>query len=417
MPARCILAVLRIATVAAAILLAGAAVADVLFDLDELAFRTAVAARDGPPGQSRTLAIVHLSIFDAANAIEKRYAPYRPQPAPPAGASADAAALGAGCAALAALYPGQQPGIDKQCDEIAATLPADSASRASRRFGETVGQAQVAARRDDGYNAPNRYRPVTAPGTFIVPALPVGWDVAVMKPFAIGSPSQFRPEPPPALASERWARDYNETRMLGARDSAARTADQTAAALFWAPSGPVIALEMLRNAAAAAGPRISDRARMLALAGIAGNDASIALFDAKYAYNFWRPITAIRNGDRDGNDATERDAGWFSLVEAPPHPEYPCAHCTFVASMGAIMESKLGSGPLTTPMTIKTPGASAATAASRNFPRVADIVNEVSNARVWAGIHFRASTEAGIALGRDVAAYVLRTQLLPSVAP
>lgn len=399
-----------IATLLAAITVAAPCHADVLSDLNELAFRTAVAAREDPGGQTRTLTIVHLAMFDAANAVERRFAAYRPQTAPPAGATAAGAVVGAGCGALQALYPTLQATIERDCAPLVATVSAGDPGLAA---GERIGVALVAARKDDGSAAPNTWRPVTAPGVYIPTALPGGWNARTMRPFALREPAQFRPGPPPALASAEWARDYNEIKAIGSRASAQRTPEQSTVAAYWAPSGPIVFNPLVRQAADTAGSGTTDRARVYALAYVAASDASIAVFDAKYTYNFWRPLTAIRNGDLDGNDATERDAGWFSMLDSPMHPEYPCAHCINAGAIAEVLASVLGSGELAKPLTMATPGAPAATATVRTFRRVGDVVDEIGNARVWSGIHFRNSTTVGATMGRSIGQYVLATQLKP----
>ena len=190
-------------------------------------------------------------------------------------------------------------------------------------------------------------------GAYVPTVLPLGFDAATMKPFALTSPSQFRPGPPPALTSDAWARDYNEVKTLGARNSTLRTPEQTATAQFWASNGPQQYLDSASGLPPIAPSGVADRARFFALLSMAISDAGIAVFDAKYAYNFWRPVTAIRNGDLDGNDATERDAGWLPLVDTPLHPEYPCAHCTVGAAYAAVLALHLGDGELAVPLSLK----------------------------------------------------------------
>ena len=384
--------------------------ADVVGDVNDLALRT---ARATPPAVPRTLAIVNLAMFDAANAIERRYQPYRPQSAPPGGADADAAALGAGCAALAALHATQQADVAKTCEAIAGRLPATAATADGRRFGAAVGESLVAARRDDGFGAPNRYRPFAAPGTYAPTTLPIGTDAATARPFALGSAAQFRPGPPPALTSDTWARDFNETKATGSRASAERTPAQRDTALFWASAGPQQFIDSVPDFKSKGGTSPADRARYHALLYVTMVDAGIALFDAKYAYNFWRPLTAIRNGDLDGNDATERDAGWLPLIETPMHPEYPCAHCTVTAAMFTVVASFLPDGE---PLALRAAASPGGAASPRQWKRLADASAEVADARVWSGVHFRTSTAAGAALGRAVGEWILATQLRP-VAP
>jgi hypothetical protein len=346
-------------------------------------------------------------MFDAANAVQGRYRPYRTQPAPPANADADAAALGAGCASLAASFPSQAAAIASACDGLAKGMPASEAVRAGRAYGETVGKAAVAARQGEVKAVANTYRPRTTPGTYVSTSLPIGFDMATATPFALTSPSQFRPAPPPKLDSDVWVRDYNEVKAMGARNSAVRTPEQTATVMFWASNGPqqfVDSVAMLPFRGTT-----SDRARLLALYYLAMTDAAFAVFDAKYAYDFWRPVTAIRNGDEDGSPATERDAGWTPLLDTPPHQEYPCAHCAVAAAIATVVASEGSPGQAI----VMNPADGAATAKPRSFASAGDVMTEVANARVWGGIHYRNSTEAGLALGRAVGKQVLDAKLQP----
>src|SRR4051812_2815947 len=209
--------------------------ADVVARVNALA--QATAAPPGSPVALRTQVVANLAMFDAANAIAPKFTSYRVTPAPPANASPEAVALAAGCAAIAELHPQQRAATTKSCDEIAATLPAGAMTDDARRLGETVAHELVTARRDDGLGVPNRYQPATSAGAYVPTVFPVGFDVATTKPFALTSPSQFRPGPPPALTSDVWARDYNEIKSMGSRDSTARTAAQTSTALFWGSTG------------------------------------------------------------------------------------------------------------------------------------------------------------------------------------
>lgn len=384
-------------------------------DVYELAYRTATVGP--PPAAARTLALVSLAMFDAANAIERKYQPYRPQAAPPAGANVDAAALGAACAVLAALQPPQQADVATACDGLATRLPAGPGLDAGRRYGAQVGDALVAARRNDGLGAPNAYRPYTSPGVYVPTVLPVGFDQATATPLALSAPSQFRPGPPPALASEAWARDFNEVKAVGARASARRTPAQADSAYFWASNGPQQFVDSLGAIRVDAASGTTDRARMLALAYLAMIDAGIAVMDTKYQYQFWRPVTAIRNGDRDGNDATERDAGWLPLIDSPMHPEYPCAHCAVTAALGAVLATYFGDGELASPLSIRAAAVPGRAPGARQWRRIDEMVRDVQDARVWSGVHYRTSVQAGGELGRAVGEWVVATQLRPLGAP
>src|SRR5258708_39536375 len=225
----------------------------------------------------------------------------------------------------------------------------------------------------------------------------------------MGSPSQLRPEAPPALTSALWARDYNEIRAIGAKTSAQRTPEQTEVARFWTAVGVVTWNPIVRSLAAAQPRSLIENARLFALVNMAATDAFVAVFDAKYAFNFWRPVTAIRNGDSDGNDATAPEPGWVPLVDTPMHPEYPCAHCISAGAVAAVLESEFGMGRVG-PIEMTSPTAPGVT---RRWDRIADYVKEVDNARVWGGIHYRNSTEVGERMGREIGRLAVSNGLQP----
>jgi hypothetical protein len=223
-----------------------------------------------------------------------------------------------------------------------------------------------------------------------------------LKPFVLERPDQFRPGPPESLASKRWAVDYNEIKAFGARDSKVRTTEQTEAARFWLMTGPQAYHPIARQVIAARHLKLVESARFLALYAAALTDAYIAVFDAKYHYNFWRPVTAIRSGDIDGNAETELDATWQPLDATPMHPEYPCAHCILSGAAAAVIESTGGLGGLRE-FSLTSPALPGVT---HRWANLDGFTQEVANARIWAGFHYRASTQVGTAMGRDVGRYV-----------
>jgi hypothetical protein len=231
-----------------------------------------------------------------------------------------------------------------------------------------------------------------------------------MTPFALASPSQFRAKPPPSLKSAEWARDYNEIKGLGAKSSAKRTARQTEDARFWLIGGPLAYDQLPRQIVIAKNMDLLDSARFMALFSVAMADAVIAVFDAKYKYEFWRPITAIRNGDIDGNPATERDAAWQPIDATPMHPEYPCAHCILSSSVTAVIEGLLGSEEipdvsLTSPFL---PGV------THHFANLRAFSDEIANARIYAGFHYRFSTIAGSEMGQKIGAWTVKSVMQPA---
>jgi hypothetical protein len=402
---------MRLLTVSLAALLGAASVpcrADVVLDVHAIGRQAARAA-----GMPAAPAAVHytvaaIAMFDAANAIEGRYRPYRSQPPAPANGNAEAAVLGAGCAALATSFAAQAAAVTSACDAVAASMPANESVRASRAYGESVGKAAVAARQAETKAVANTYRQRAAPGAYASEKPPIGFDSAHATPFALTSPSQFRPAAPPGLDSEVWVRDYNEVKSMGARNSTTRTPEQTATALFWASSGPQQFVDSVT--ALPFRGTTSDRARLLALFYMAMSDAGFAVFDAKYAYDFWRPITAIRNAGEDGNPATEPDPGWIPLLDTPPHQEYPCAHCITAAAIVTVLVAEGSPGQ---PITFQPSDLAATTARPRSWMQANDVLAEVANARVWGGIHYRNSTETGLAMGRAVGKFVVDTKLQP----
>ena len=229
-----------------------------------------------------------------------------------------------------------------------------------------------------------------------------------MKPFAIKSGNQFRPGAPVALNSAQWAKDYNEVKRMGAKAGSARSPEQTDIAKFWEQTGAGSYNQLVQQVAAAKNLSLLDNARLYAQVYLATADAGIAIFDAKYHYNFWRPLTAIRNGDQDGNDATERDAGWEPFIPTPMHPEYPCAHCIFQSAAATVLNTYFGDALPTATMTSPT-----APGVKRSFSKLSDYTAEIVNARIYDGVHYRFSGEVGVEMGRKIGEYVMQNHLKP----
>jgi hypothetical protein len=226
----------------------------------------------------------------------------------------------------------------------------------------------------------------------------------------MSSAGQFRPGPPPALTSDAWARDYNEVKAFGGRNSIARSTEQSEIARFWEYSLPPIYHGVARSVANMPGREVAQNARMFAAVAQAMDDAMISVFDAKYHYNFWRPATAIRNGDIDGHAATDREPNWTSFIETPMHPEYPGAHSVLAGSVGAVLQAEVGADA-TPVLETASPTAKGMT---RRWKRIDGFVHEVSNARVYGGVHFRFSTEAGHAMGRQIGLLAAERILRPA---
>ena len=228
---------------------------------------------------------------------------------------------------MSRLAPSQQAAIDKAYGSALAAIADGAAKTAGIAVGEQAAAAVLAWRADDGAGAPERYRPATTAGVYVPTSMPAASQWPQRKPWVMTSCDQFRPGPPPALTSELWARDYNEIKAVGAKNSTTRTPAQTEIARFWEATAPTIYFPVVRSVANAPGREVTQNARLLAVTAEAIDDALIAVFDGKYSYNFWRPVTAIRNGDIDGNDATERDAGWLhsSTRRCTPNTPAPIA--------------------------------------------------------------------------------------------
>lgn len=389
---------------AAATVLAPTCFADAILEWNEVALAEVVAAGQAPPDGARTMAMVHVAMFDAVNAIERRYAPYAFQSRVSAGASPEAAAAAAAHTVLVKLFPERQSQLATAYNTALSQVPDGNSKTAGIALGEQVGADCLTMRTNDGTGAPNAYRPVTTPGKYIVTTLPVGGEWANVKPWFMKEQSQFRPAPPPALASALWARDYNEIKSVGARQSSTRTPEQTEAARFWTIVGPASWNPIVRALATRRRATLVANARLFALANMAASDAFIAVFDAKYTYQFWRPVTAIRNGDTDGNDATAIDAKWMPLVETPMHPEYPCAHCITASAVATVLEAEFGIEAFE-PIAMTSATAPGVT---HRWTSAADYVTEVNNARVWGGLHYRTSTEVGTTMGRNIGALALK---------
>ena len=384
--------------------------ADVVTEWDATACAAVVNAKLNPAAATHVVAIVQTAAYEAANAVTGRYpASGLPVAAAP-GASVEAAIAAASRVTLAELVPSQQAMVDAAYDAALARIVDGPAEAAGVAAGESAAAAVLAVHADDGCAARETYRPLTAPGVYVPTVIPAVPTWPQRKPWLMASADQLRPGPPPALASEVWARDYNEIKALGSKDSAFRTPAQTEVARFWEATQPSIYHGVVSSVATAPGREITQNARLLAAASQAADDALVAIFDAKYHYNFWRPVTAIRNGDVDGNPATERDPAWTPFIDTPMHPEYPCAHCVMSAAVGTVLEAEIGSGPMPT-LTTTSPTANGS---ARSWTSIDDFVGEVANARIWDGVHFRNSTEVGAAMGRQVgklavARYMRRT--------
>ena len=386
-----------------------ASASDPVLEWNQIAVATT--AVQGAVPQVRSMAIVQTAVHDAVNAITGRYETYSPMGAAPAGASVDAAVIAAAHHTLSRLFPSQAGPL---ATLRAASLAAHSLTEADPGIavGEAAGAAILALRANDGAAQANF--PYVAPGAGLPgvwvaigtapPATP-GWGRVV--PWVLRSGSQFLPDAPPALDSGRYARDVEEVKALGALNNHSRTMDQTRIADFWRGSPAAIWNGVATGVVTARGLDQSSTARTFALLYLASADASIVCWNAKYTYNFWRPQAAIVNADVDGNDATVADPSWLPLFPTPPHPEYPSGHTSNSGAMAKVLSLLFGDDP-GVPITATSP-------TTPTFPRAwgtfTEGVDEVIDARIYSGFHFRTADDVGAKLGRQVARFVVNHTL------
>jgi hypothetical protein len=398
-----------------AVVIPASARANVITDWDEkaVAVVTPMAALGGttPYMAERMMAMVHAAMFDAVNSIERRYRPYLVQFPADAATSREAAAATAAAALLATIDAKTAGEMKTALATYLASIPDGAAKSDGVRLGEAIAAKVIEARADDGCDAPDAYRPRTSPGVYVPTAITINSMWPEMKPFAIAEGSQFRPKPPIALDSVEWATDYNEIKDYGGQHSAKRTEQQTETARFWLVGAPAAYHPFIRQLVIAKQMGVIDSARFMAFVALGLNDAFIGVLDAKYHYNFWRPITAIRNGDSDGNPATEREATWQPIANTPMHPEYPCAHCILSGAVAGIVKTALGSTAIPE-IAMTSPTAPGVT---HRFTDMTAYTEEIANARIWAGFHYRFSTRVGTEMGYQIGEYVVKNVMQPVV--
>jgi hypothetical protein len=358
------------------------------------------------PAEGHTLfAYVAIAVYDSVMAIEGGYEPFAVDIDAPDGAAAEAAVAAAARRILVHYLPGQSAIVEDAYTASLATIEDGQAEDDGVATGEQVAAELIAMRADDGFRAPVTYTPPSPPipGVWIPTGpTPIGPYLGLMRPFSLDSADQFRPNGPPALGSTRWARDYNEVKEIGSSTSTTRTAEQTVAARFWGEAPVQQARGSFRKFVVDHELDIADASRFMAMISVVYADALIACFDAKYHYAFWRPITAIRAGDTDGDARTVGDPAWSPLLPGTPnHPEYPSAHSCITPSGGRVIARFLRSSRIdfTVP--------SLTGLGDRHFNTVKDLEYDVGNGRIWGGIHYRTSVDDGVAIGRHVTNHVL----------
>src|SRR5947207_1527274 len=378
-------------SISTALLIGALADADVLTEWNSVALDAIRTGHTAPPIASRSLAIAHVSIYDAVNGIARTYEPYLVQSAVPAGASREAAASAAAHEALVNLFPANASSFDALHAAILAGIPNGPQKIAGIVWGEFVANQILAARANDGSDAivppPSGSGPgvwVPTPPAFLPYLLPQ-WGFVM--PFAMSSSSQFRPPGPPSLDSQRYATDYEEVKELGALLGSTRTEEQTQIALFCADGAgtetPPGHWNSIAQIIADGRPStLEQNARLFALLNIAIADAAICAWDAKYEFHFWRPVTAIA--------FAEPELNWMSFIITPPFPDYTSGHSTFSAAAATVLPLFYGTEDL--PFTT---GSDFLPGVYRSFPTCFDAAEEAAVSRIYGGIHFRTASEDG----------------------
>jgi hypothetical protein len=384
-------------------------------DWNIIALNTSITTgKQGIPQSQVYLARVQAAVYNAVVAIEGRYQPYKSSLGRRPGASVDAAVAAAAHAILVNDFPAQKTTLDDDYFAALMKIPDGEAKTAGIEVGEAAAGELLNLRKGDGLEADIGFvMPEPGLGVWQLPAgaAPLTPWVSQLRPYLMNSPDQFRPGPPPDLDSPEWAQEYEEVRLMGRIDSPYRTADQTDIARFWTMHDILLYNNTFQKIVLdpERGLDAVEAARLFAMGNLVGADSLIACFDAKYHYLFWRPVFAIPAGDRDGNPGTVADPTWRPLLGTPPHPEYPSAHSCHTSAMAESFVTFFGTQQISLDMTSTAPGLIHPT---RHYEYARDLVREIIDARVWAGIHFRESDIKGTVVGRKVADWTLRRYFL-----
>jgi hypothetical protein len=404
-----------------ATLLFGSAVAnaDVVLDWNVIAVDTAVANKQNPFAQARYAAIVQLAVFEAVNAITGDYQPYLGTITAPPGASAEAAAIEAAYQTLSTYFPNSASTLFIERTNSLAQIPDGQSKSDGIATGDASALAMIALRANDGSSPPQFKVPgPPVPGEWqATPSCPIVNGVAVgiafqwqnVTPFGIASVSNFLLDPPPALRSNKYTQTYNEVMTVGSVDSTQRPPDRANVALFYAASSPTqVFNQAAEQVALEQGRSLSENARALALINMAMNDSLVASFFNKYYYNFWRPETAIHAGDMDGNPKTVGDPSWAPFIVTPCFPSYPSNHGSAGNGAAEVLQRLYGDDGLS--ITLTNPAVPNIVLQYTSFKQITD---DISDARVYGGIHFRTDQVAGEHLGRAVGKTVYKHNLRP----
>ena len=376
-----------------------------------VALRTTAAAPFSPPQETRSMAIVSAAVFDAVNAIDSKYEPFVARVAATRDASRSAAIAAAARRALVSLYPSASAAIQTDYDAELARIAEGSSKSAGIAVGLAAADSVLAARANDHAAERVTYVPQSAAGMWaptppaFAAALEANW--GKVTPFVMSSGSQFRPAPPPAMGSAEYQRDLQEIAAIGLAGSLTRTSAQTEAARFWMSTAPQLWNQVVRQLTVARNLEPAATARVYLLFNAAGADAMIAAWEAKYTYQQWRPIAAIRRGAADGSLTSPIDTTWAPLIATPPFPDYPAGHTTYAGAAEAVLKSLLGERPGEFTITSATAGG-----ATHRYTSFAEVCDEVVNARVWGGVHWRTSSAAGLELGSKIGTLALGRAVL-----
>jgi hypothetical protein len=376
-----------------------------------IAQRTAIAvARQAQTQSMIHIAFAQAAVYDAVVAIEGGYQPYQVRLARLPEASVDAAIATAAHHVLVHYFPDQQAALDADYAAALEVIPGGVVKEAGIDVGRAAAAGLIALRRGDGRNADIGVTlPPAAPGIWQPPPGQMAqtpW-VSKLRPFLLARPDQFRPGPPPKLTSKAWARDFHEVKSLGRSDSPTRNAEQTDIARFWSTNAIVQYNTAFAQLTQARGLAAVESARLFAMGNLIGADALIACFDAKYHYLFWRPQFAIPQGDTDPNPDTIGDPSWTPLLATPNHPEYPAAHGCLTAAEAEVLARFFDTKRIEVDLM------STVTQTTRHYHHIGDLVQEMVNARVWGGVHYRQSVETGVDMGQQVARWVLKRFFRP----
>ncbi len=391
--------------------------ADAVTDWNAIMQATVSAPPTNPFFQARWAAITQLAVFEAVNAVTGDYEPYLGTIAAQPGASPDAAAITAAHRTLVTLRPAAAATLNALRAASLAAIPDGPAKDAGIQAGEDAAATMLLLRSNDGsaLAAGAPYTPGTNVGDWqptppaFLPAFLPGW--GQVTPFGLAAGSQFRSLPPPALDSVAYAKDYDEVKLVGRFDSLFRPQDRTDVSRFYAATTPVQTWNpAARQVSAAQGKTLSENARIFALMAMAICDSSISCFETKYYYNIWRPVAAIRAGDLDGNRWTNPDSSWLPLITTPPFPSYPSAHGSLSGGARAVLERAFGKYGLA--ITLANPALPSVVLSYTSFKEICD---DIAEARVYGGIHFRYDQEAGARQGKEVGKYILRNYLRSSL--